>query len=179
MSNAILSWIDKKTSWIPIFGKTRLGFRLAVLFTLIVAIIWIPILWSILPNVEDKLTEQSWCIREISLNGERVATYQERMKKYPDEYCGVQLDFEQNGTVWLPGINEHRVKAHWKLEKRRLIISAPESKKTSRQNLSEIESHFAGTYKVKIKDEELVLKSERLNIKARAFEQLWERETKD
>ncbi|MBN1950774.1 MAG: hypothetical protein JW801_06195 [Bacteroidales bacterium] len=171
-------WFDHQTALFPILGRLHPEFRLILILAIIAILTGIMLFWVLLPGTEEKLIRQSWCIEQMHFNGKKIMTYRERSQQHPDGYCGQHIRFREDGTILLPGINEHRIVAKWKWKNRRLTISPLTPQAVSPLNTSEVKTYFEGNYRVKIKGKDLLLQSDHIIIRARAFEQLWERHEK-
>lgn len=145
-----ISFLDKTTSKLPLLKKVSLGFRLFVIITIVLGLIGGVIYITTRPTTIERLTQNNWCIDNVTYNNENyIPQTQSMLKIIGGGNCVEGITFEKEGTVELPGFNSRSAIGEWGIYNDSLRIS----------NVDTFGFVYNGSYQINLSRFGLVLKS--------------------
>jgi len=169
LDNNILTRLNKTTSKLPFIGKTRIELRLIIIIALILLVILIPIAIASIPTTFEKLTQNRWCVDRLIYKGQELSpnTIEKVNFRFVSEYdnCSEIIYFNEDNTVYLPGINSSGIEAIWKIKNDSMIIKDLYYK----INKNTGKSIYYGTHYLEINNGEIRIQSDSLTIIGRAY----------
>lgn len=169
----------KFTSKLPLISFLAKEVRLIITISTLLILISIPIiLLHPSPSTEELLTQNSWCIEQIIINGEIKIPQTKRYIQIEGFGCPENLSFSIDGTAYFPGINSNGNHCSWELIENTLLItpSAPfgyksyeQYKDVTRQEYLEGFPYCIGEYSVNINRGVIRLESDSVIIKGIQF----------
>jgi hypothetical protein len=148
------AWLKIGSTW-PILKSFKAEVRISfIALTIVFAIIALAY-WIIVPSTEERLMENTWCIRNLNYLKEEFA-YDYKSPFYIAEYgyCSQHLEFNKDGTVELSNYFVSHFKGRWEIDGGELIIS----------NVNSYDTIFNGSYEVDLDRENLNLTSKNTGI---------------
>jgi len=146
--------IDKITSRIPIIGKLILEFRIIISITFILMALIFSIVILTMPTLEEQITKNSWCVDMLLYKGKQYYPNTLGLKLMFNDECTETFNFDNDGTINLPGFNSNSVYASWKIERDKIVI----------YNSDTLSHLYEGEYVLNIKNGRIKIQSEKTTI---------------
>ena len=147
--NSVLSKLNSSTARLPIIGSMIIEKRLLILSIAFLVLIFTPILMiGLYVPMEEKIAHK-WCIERFEFDNKLHYPIHEIKNK---SNCAYYIEFQDNGQVYLPHFEQNYGRAEWFIaENGKLVI----------YNADHMENVYNGAYSIEIKDDKLILESER------------------
>lgn len=157
--NGLLRWFDRITA--PWAGRLHLGHRFLIAILSLGVVAMIPVYFLMASNIPKLLRTNTWCVDSATADGRPIelhvaATGPLRVVLVG---CPQAIEFDKDGGVSLPAGSGSTLQAHWQVAGGRLIISSADPG-------GEV---LEGTYAVHIKNDQLELRSERVELIAHSW----------
>jgi len=147
--NSLLSKLNSSTTRLPFIGSMIIEKRLFILSIALLILIFTPILMvGLYVPMEEKIAHK-WCIDRFEFDKQLHYPIHERTD---ESNCVYNIEFQDNGQVYLPHFEEYFGRAEWFISKNgKLVI----------YNADHMENVYNGTYSIEIEDNQLAIESER------------------
>lgn len=148
--------VDRVTRSIPLIGRIDLLMaRVMVLVTLVLLVVLAPIVISAQPDTIDLLTNTSWCVERVQVDGEDLVAYSTSPGLVMVTMgCAERLDFDRRGFVRLPGYDSPSQEVNWLVDDSGLHFEGI----TAHQDV------YDGAFAMTVNDHYLTLRSARTTV---------------
>lgn len=162
-SNKTLTQIDNFLLKFPVINKLAFEIRLTIATALLVTLIVLPFAVLSLPNMVERISKNSWCIQEFSYLDKPYHLNTTGFKIVTDENCYETIRFDEDGDVYLPGLNTNAINARWKVVNGDIEI----------YNSDTLSYVFDGIYEVDIESKSIIIESKTTKIIGRKEYSIW------
>lgn len=158
IGSPLLEAFETHTKGIPLIGRLSLGWRFLVLISAVLVPLSVALHAHFAPSSEDLLTEGTWCVTWMEIDGQPVSPRTVGQLMIIFEGCPEIMSFARHGALTLPGLNTPHVQAEWILESDdRLRIMHADT----------IASWYDGLYAFRVNEHDFVLRSEHVRIEGK------------